>query len=368
MTSSFTPNKKIEKPANGDYNNTWNVPVNGDWDIIDTALGGTISVNVVGQSGTVVLAAADYRPSNVIFSGLLTADVTYQLPAGVGGQWSVSNNTTGSFNLTISSAGGGTSLALVQGYRTLVVSDGTNVSLAFNAPVNPGGSTSQIQFNYLGFLAGSSKFTFDLTNYLFSSTKVGIGTASPGTELDVKGTLRLSGSASGYIGFSPASAAGSTTYTLPSADGTNGQSLTTNGSGILSWGGSAAGVSTFSGGTTGFTPSTATGGAVTLSGTLIVANGGTGAVTLTGYVKGAGTAAMTASSTIPTSDLTGTLAIANGGTAATTEGAARTALGGGSGNLARVVSGTTANSGLISWGTSLPGGSLAEGQIFLVYA
>jgi len=49
-----------------------------------------------------------------------------------------------------------------------------------------------------------------------------------------------------------------------------------------------------------------------------VANGGTGAATLTGYVKGNGTSAMTASATVPTSDLTGTLAVANGGTGQTT--------------------------------------------------
>lgn len=41
------------------------------------------------------------------------------------------------------------------------------------------------------------------------------------------------------------------------------------------------GVTTFSAGTTGFTPSTATSGAVTLAGTLNVANGGTGATTAT---------------------------------------------------------------------------------------
>jgi hypothetical protein len=48
-------------------------------------------------------------------------------------------------------------------------------------------------------------------------------------------TVRLYGSSSGYVGLAPAAAAGSTTYTLPSSDGTNGQSLTTNGSGTLSW-------------------------------------------------------------------------------------------------------------------------------------
>jgi hypothetical protein len=52
------------------------------------------------------------------------------------------------------------------------------------------------------------------------------------------------------------------------------------------------------------------GNSTNVTGTIAVANGGTGAVTLTGYVKGAGTAVMTASATIPTTDLTGTLATA----------------------------------------------------------
>ncbi len=64
---------------------------------------------------------------------------------------------------------------------------------------------------------------------------VGIGTAAPGSKLHVKGALRLSGATSGYVGLAPAAAAGSTTYTLPAADGTNGYALTTNGSGVLSW-------------------------------------------------------------------------------------------------------------------------------------
>jgi hypothetical protein len=44
----------------------------------------------------------------------------------------------------------------------------------------------------------------------------------------------------------------------------------------------------------------------TWNGTTITVNrGGTGATTLTGYVKGAGTAALTASATIPNTDITG---------------------------------------------------------------
>jgi hypothetical protein len=42
------------------------------------------------------------------------------------------------------------------------------------------------------------------------------------------------------------------------------------------------GVTTFSGGTTGLTPNTATSGAITLAGTLALVNGGTGATTVGG--------------------------------------------------------------------------------------
>ena len=62
----------------------------------------------------------------------------------------------------------------------------------------------------------------------------------------------------------------------------------TTASTYLQWNGSAfawttpPNVTTFSGGTTGLTPNTATSGAITLGGTLAVANGGTGTTTSTG--------------------------------------------------------------------------------------
>jgi hypothetical protein len=51
---------------------------------------------------------------------------------------------------------------------------------------------------------------------------------------------------------------------------------------LLAQSGAASPVTTFSAGTTGFTPNSATSGAITLAGTLNVANGGTGATTLAG--------------------------------------------------------------------------------------
>jgi hypothetical protein len=59
-----------------------------------------------------------------------------------------------------------------------------------------------------------------------------------------------------------------------------------------------------------------------LTGTVPVENGGTGAATLTGYVKGNGTAAMTAAATIPSTDVTGlgTMAAQNANNVAITGG------------------------------------------------
>jgi len=59
-----------------------------------------------------------------------------------------------------------------------------------------------------------------------------------------------------------------------------------------------------------------------LVGTVPVANGGTGAATLTGYVKGSGTANMTAAATIPNTDVTGlgTMSTQNANTVAITGG------------------------------------------------
>jgi hypothetical protein len=93
------------------------------------------------------------------------------------------------------------------------------------------------------------------------------------------------------------------------AIGANSYVLTSDGT-TASWAAPSGGVSTFSAGTTGFTPNTATTGAVTLSGTLATTNGGTGLTSFTtnGAVYATSTSALT----------TGTLPVASGGSGATT--------------------------------------------------
>ena len=119
---------------------------------------------------------------------------------------------------------------------------------------------------------------------------------------------------------------------------------------------------TFSAGTTGFTPTTPTTGNVVLGGTLNVSNGGTGATSLTGYVKGNGTSAMTASATVPTTDLSGTVSNAQLANSAITINGTSTSLGG-SINVGTVtsVSGTGSVNGITLSGTVTSSGNLTLG-------
>jgi len=81
----------------------------------------------------------------------------------------------------------------------------TNAYIATKAPIDSASFTGNTSFD-------TSTLFVDGTN-----NRVGIGTSSPSTELEVNGVLTASG------------------LTYPSSDGTNGQLLTTNGSGTLSF-------------------------------------------------------------------------------------------------------------------------------------
>jgi hypothetical protein len=165
-----------------------------------------------------------------------------------------------------------------------------------------------------------------------------------GLTTHVSGTLGLT---NGGTGQTTANAAFNAL--APSQATNSGKYLTTNGT-DTSW--ATVTQTTFSAGTTGFTPSTATSGTVTLAGTLNIANGGTGvttaqaamntfagAVTSGQYLRGNGTNVVMASivaGDVPTlnqnttgtaGNVTGTVAVLNGGTGSTTAGGARTNLG-----------------------------------------
>jgi len=133
----------------------------------------------------------------------------------------------------------------------------------------------------------------------------GVGSAPSwgkiGLATHVSGTLPI---ANGGTNTSATATNGGVTYGTGTAyaftaAGTSGQILQSNGAAAPTWVNlSTLGVSSFSAGTTGFTPSTATSGAVTLAGTLNVVNGGTGVTTSTG--SGANVLSTSPSLTTPT--------------------------------------------------------------------
>ena len=152
----------------------------------------------------------------------------------------------------------------------------------------------------------------------FAGTVANATTAAAITlSTSVSGLLKGNGTAisAATVGtdYAPATVGNSILY----GNGSGGFSLVNVGTGLSFSAGTLAATTTgtvssinVSGGTTGLTttggPITTT-GTITIGGTLSVDSGGTGANTLTGYVKGTGTAPLSASSTIPTTDLSGTV-------------------------------------------------------------
>ena len=158
MTS--TTNKSLDQPAAGSAN--WDVPLNANFGIIDAALGSfatTINVTGVGTS-PVTLTLSQYQKMGLSFSGTLSNNVTYRVPSGVGGTWTVVNNSSGSYNITLASLGGGSSVSLPQGKTAIVCSDGTNVFFSDTRASVPGSST-QVTYNSGGAFAASANFTYD---------------------------------------------------------------------------------------------------------------------------------------------------------------------------------------------------------------
>jgi len=289
-----------------------------------------------GASGNPTFAIAD----NAVFPGTesvqVPAGTTAQRPAvPVNGDIRYNTDTArfeiyaGSSWTTIG-AGDGTVTNVAGTVNQITVANGTTtpqISIATN-PVIPG--TGSISVPAGGTAArpgtpvnGMIRYNTDslvFEGYLnnawtaFASSGVGVlsintGTGLTGGPITTTGTISIA----------------NTAVTAGSYTAAN---ITVNAQGQLTAASSTTAlVSTFSAGTTGLTPASATSGAVTLAGTLNPANGGTGANTLTGYVKGTGVTAMTASPTVPTTDLSGTVTNAQLSNSSLTVGTTNIALG-----------------------------------------
>lgn len=214
-----------------------------------TATGGTANYAAIFDQGFVGVGTT--APTVALdVTGAIKASTGLTISSGgvtVTGNSTITGTLGGLTGLTVASGGASitgnstisgtlgslTGLTLSSGIITVPLGSATAPSI-----VPSGGTNTGQWFPSTASIAWSSSGSEIMR---MTATGLGIAQTSPGSALDVKGTLRLSGSTSGYVGFAPAAAAGSTTYTLPSADGAAGQSLQTNGAGTLSWGAASGG-------------------------------------------------------------------------------------------------------------------------------
>lgn len=170
MTTT-TPNKAFVEPAINDTG--WGVTLNTLFSAVDTAFGGVTTITGL-SSGTTTLTSTQYAPPIMKLSGTLTGNVVIQLPASVGGFWYVYNGCTNTgsntYTVTFSSAGGGSSIVLQQGYYSELICDGVNVTFQSTLPGSASGSNTQVQYNSGGALAGSSAFTYGLLSSAFTGS------------------------------------------------------------------------------------------------------------------------------------------------------------------------------------------------------
>ena len=266
---------------------------------------GTVAIAKGGTGATTAASALTSLGAAPIasptFTGSVTAPIFASTPQILTPSASITWNPTLGLNASVLLSQNGvlsfTSTPTAGSYGTLVVTQGTGGNFTLTLPTTANkvlGSTSTTAIA-LSTAAGAKdilNFYYDGTNCYWNVGQ-GYGSASSLT------ATNIAGGAAGSIPYQTASGA-----TSLLAKGSDGQILTLA-AGIPSW--AAAPVT---GVTSASSPLSISSNAISL-GTVPVANGGTGATTLTGYVKGTGTTAMTASATIPVSDVSGAAPLAS---------------------------------------------------------
>jgi hypothetical protein len=238
------------------------------------------------------LSGANLNRIAYSFGGTLTTNMEVLIPATIQQYW-ISNDTSGAFTLTVKVAGQ-TGVVIPQGSRGIYYCNGTDIidadtaSFAFPLTVAQGGTGATTESGARINLGGTSVGIGVFTAVTAADGRNALIAAKSGANSDITSLTGLTTPLSvgqGGTGVATLTANGvvlgnGASALAVTAVGTTGQVLVGNTGAAPTWSTlSGIGVTSFSAGTTGLTPSTATTGVVTLAGTLGVANGGTGTAT-----------------------------------------------------------------------------------------
>jgi len=205
MASSYSTDLKLELMVTGENAGTWGDITNTNLNILQQAIAGYESVALNATTGATLTfsngVTSNGKNAVLNLTGTLTSSVNVVIPDGVEKTYTVKNATTGSFAVTFKTTSGtGATWSTTDKGTKLLYSDGTNVVDVLN-------NASQIN------LVNRNEVRFE----------------------DTTGGQ--------YIGLkAPATITSSFSLSLPTADGTSGQAIVTDGAGALSFG--TAGIST----------------------------------------------------------------------------------------------------------------------------
>lgn len=100
MADPVTVNRNFAQPTRGSDVGTWDLPLNGNFGLLDTIVGGVTSISTTGGSN--ILTPSQLAGGTILVTGALTAVASLNFPSGLQGWWSIYNSTTGAFNLIVS--------------------------------------------------------------------------------------------------------------------------------------------------------------------------------------------------------------------------------------------------------------------------